>query len=431
MILRTMKFLYQDSQISADEIAAAGKSLAGYIERLNNVARAKDYSAPEGFINLPADRNLLHQVEEVRRSKSSARLKYIIVAGIGGSNLGARAAYDALYGYFDLLEPERFPKMIFADTNDPEFSERLVGFLKSKIKDPAEILINIISKSGDTLETTANGNLILGALVGKFKNIADRIVVTTDFKSKLWHNAERAGLTLLAVPAKVGGRFSVFSAVGLLPLAAAGLNVKELLKGALGIREQCLADDVLKNPAEISAIILFLNYRRGKTINDNFFFHPELESMGKWYRQLLAESIGKDGVGITPTVSIGSADLHSVGQLNLGGPKNKITAFVWSENSAFVEPPAGAEKLGFSLLSRPFAEIMSAILEGVKNAYRGKDLPFVEAVLPDLSLESLGEFMQFKMMEVCFLAQLFNVNAFNQPEVELYKKEIHSLLSGA
>ncbi|MEK7501156.1 MAG: hypothetical protein AAB642_03465 [Patescibacteria group bacterium] len=418
-----MKFLYQDSQISDDEIAAAGKSLADYIERLNHVARAKDYSLPEGFINLPGDRNLANQISEVCRSKISGRLKYVVVIGIGGSNLGARAVYDALRGYFDLLEPERFPKIIFADTNDPEFSERLVGFLKSKINDPAEILINIVSKSGDTLETTANGNLILGALIGKFKNIADRIAVTTDFKSKLWHSAEKAGLSLISVPAKVGGRFSVFSAVGLLPLAVVGLDTKELFKGALNMRDQCLVDDMLKNQAALSAIVLFLNYRRGKTINDNFFFHPELESLGKWYRQLLAESVGKDGVGVTPTVSVGSADLHSVGQLNLGGPKNKITSFVWSENSAFVEPLNGAEKLGFEPVSRPFAEIMGAILEGAKNAYRNKGLPFVEAVLPDISPESLGEYMQFKMMEVCFLAKLFNVNAFDQPEVEFYKKE--------
>ncbi|MBI4120621.1 MAG: hypothetical protein HY454_04115 [Parcubacteria group bacterium] len=423
-----MKFLYQDSQISAEEIAAAGKSLAGYIERLNNVARAKDYSLPEGFINLPGDRDLANQIREICQSHVSSRLKYVVVIGIGGSNLGARAVYDALYGYFDLLEPERSPKIIFADTNDPEFSERLVGFIKHKLKDPEEILVNIISKSGGTFETTANANLILGTLLDKFKNIADRVVVTTDFKSKLWRSADKAGLTLLAVPAEVGGRFSVFSAVGLLPLSTVGLGIKELLKGAVSMREQCLSESILKNPAAISAIVLFLNYRRRKVINDNFFFHPELESLGKWYRQLLAESIGKDGLGLTATVSVGSSDLHSVGQLNLGGPKDKITTFVWSENSAFVEPSAGAEKLGFEPVSRPFAEVMSAILEGAKNAYRGKELPFVEIVMPDLSLESLGEFMQFKMMEVCFLAKLFNVNGFDQPEVELYKKEIHRFL---
>ncbi len=424
-----MKLFYQDSQISDDEIAAAGKALAGYIGQMNQIARAKDYSSPEGFINLPGDRNLVNQIREICRNKISARLKYVVVVGIGGSNLGARAVYDALYGYFDLLEPERFPKIIFVDTNDPEFSERLAGFIRDKIKNPEEILVNIISKSGTTFETSANANLVLGALFGKFKDLADRVVVTTDFKSKLWHSAEQSGLTLLGVPEKVGGRFSVFSAAGLLPLAAVGLNLKDLLKGAVSMKEQCLGEAILKNPAALSAIVLFLNYRRGKTINDNFFFHSELEFLGKWQRQLLAESVGKNGVGLTPAVSIGSSDLHSVGQLNLGGPKDKITTFVWSENSAFVEPPAGAEKLGVDPVSRPFAEIMGAILEGAKNAYRSKGLPFVEAVLPDLSLESLGEFMQFKMMEVCFLAKLFNVNAFDQPEVELYKKEILLKLS--
>lgn len=423
-----MKLLYQDSQITPEEIIATSKSLSGCIEQLNQVARAKDYGLSEGFINLPADRNLLNQVEETCRSKVSDSLKYIIVIGIGGSNLGTKAIYDALRGYFDSLEPEKFPKIIFADTTDPEFSERLIELVKNKVKNPEEILVNIITKSGNTLETTANANLVLGALLNKFKNIASRVVVTTDFKSRLWRNAEKASLSLLSVPAKVGGRFSIFSAVGLLPLAVSGLTIKKLLSGARNMTEQCLADNALKNPAAISAIVLFLNYRRGKTINDNFFFHPELESMGKWYRQLLAESIGKDNVGITPTVSVGSTDLHSVGQLNLGGPKDKITTFVWSENSAFVEPPSGAEKMGLRPISRPFGEITSAILESTKNAYRGKELPFIEIVLPDLSLESLGEFMQFKMLEIYFLAKLFNVNAFDQPEVELYKKETRQLL---
>ena len=189
----------------------------------------------------------------------------------------------------------------------------------------------------------------------------------------------------------------------------------------------------------VSAAVLFENFRMGKTINDNFIFHPELESLGKWYRQLLGESIGKEHdrdmkvvrIGITPTVSIGSTDLHSVGQLYLGGPEDKLTTFISAEfnkrgNAITPEVFAGAEE---GIAGKKPADVAEAILKGVKIAYEKKGLPFMEVLLPDITPASLGAFMQWKMMEMMYLGELFNVNPFDQPNVESYKTETKSILN--
>ncbi len=229
------------------------------------------------------------------------------------------------------------------------------------------------------------------------------------------------------------------SAVGLFPLAKAGINVTALVDGARKMRDRCLSSDIQENPAMMSAAILFAHYHAGRMINDNFIFHSELESLGKWYRQLLGESIGKehdrDGkvvrIGITPTVSIGSTDLHSVGQLYLGGPKDKLTTFISAEygkrgSTITQEVFAG---VGEGIAGKKPADVAEAILKGVKIAYEKKGLPFMEILLSDITPASLGAFMQFKMMEMMYLGKLFNVNPFDQPNVESYKIETKNILN--
>lgn len=410
-----MEFFYKDTcLISEKDIKKTGEIIAPYLRHLRTVSQINTYDFPESSINLPFDNDLLEDVLKVKKEKVTGKLKYLIVVGIGGSNLGARAVYDALRGYFDILEPDRFPKIIFLDTNDPAFLRKTEEFLNLKVKKPEEVLINAISQSGETTETIVNLEFIVNILKRCFTEAKNRLVITTEFQSKFWEIAKEKGILALRLPEKVGGRYSVFSSVGLFPLVSVGIDIKELLNGAKEMREQCLKEDFLKNPAILSAITLFLNFKRGKIINDNFLFHPELESLGKWYRQLIAESLGKEkdidgnivNTGITPTVSIGSIDLHSMAQLYLGGPKDKFTTFVWSGND----------------------KIMKAIYEGVKRAYIKKGLPFAEVILPDISAYSLGQFLQFKMTEMMLLGNLMHVNAFNQPNIEDYKKEIRDIL---
>lgn len=422
-----MIFSYKNTaQISNKNLVDTAKSLEPYVHHLNDVAKWNNYQFNESSINLPLDEPLVEFVVKLKNKKVTPKLKYVLDIGIGGSNLGTRAIYDAMYGYFDLIEPNRFPKILFADTNDSEFIYKLQAFL-SEIKDPEEIVINAVSKSGRTSETIAN----LEILMHKASHFKDRLVITTNFDSDLWHMSLDLGISALPIPEKVGGRYSVFSAVGLFPLYAGGINIFELLEGALEIRAKCLDTNVLKNPAVISAVALFQNYKNGKTINDNFIFHPELESLGKWYRQLMGESIGKDGIGITPTVSIGSTDLHSMMQLYLGGPKDKFFTFISAmghEKALKIPQKPPLPLVVEELRGKSTEEIMNAIFDGVKLAYEKNNLPYVEIQLQSIKEKSIGKFMQLKMIEMMLLGKLLGVNAFDQPNVELYKQETKRIL---
>ena len=401
-----MKLHYKNSQITEESLQDGFSELQPYIETLKKIFDEKGYEKPEGSINLPFDEEILSSVMEMKRSLVTENLKYVVHIGIGGAGLGPQAIYDALFGHFDLLEPERFPKAIFLDTNGPEFSEKLTTLL-AQIKNPEEIVISIASKSGGTLETKTNFEL-----VKKLTHLKERIVVISTEGSPLWLESEEEGVSLLIHPT-VGGRFSVLTPVGLFPLACLGVDIERLLRGAQTMQTAGLSPQIEDNLPAMSAILAFESFQKGKTINDTFVFYPELESLGKWYRQLLGESIGKDGKGITPTVTVGSIDLHSVWQLYVGGPKDKFLNLVWADSKG----------------DKQAIKNMEAIDGAVKATAQEKGVPTLELELLDKKEEGLGEFMQFKMIEMMFLGNLFDVNAFDQPDVEGYKIKTKELLS--
>lgn len=435
-----MKFLFdKTSLLRAADIQSAAESVGKYTVHLQDVAKKANYDDAESSINLPADQTIAQQSIILKNKMVTPAFKYFIDIGIGGSNLGAKAVYDALYGFFDVIEPNRFPKMIYPDTNDPEFLHKLTDFLKIGIASPDEVIVNIISKSGGTTETVSNFEIIFAALREKIPGIEKRVVVTTDEGSKLWNVAKEKNLEILTLPKPVGGRYCVFSNVGLFPLACAGVDIQSLTAGALDMRNTCISSDHT-NPAIFSASVLYMHYKAGKNINDTFLFHGELESVGKWYRQLMGESIGKehdlDGkvvhAGITPTVSIGSTDLHSMAQLYYGGPRDKITTFISTEKNledATVPASPYLEGLVPTVSGKNASFIMHAIERAVKISYQNQGMAFTEVVWDDLSPRSIGAFLQFKMIEMMYLAQLMNVNAFDQPHVEIYKVEMKKILS--
>ncbi len=436
-----MKFFYKKTSLVSDkQVQASGKKLLPYMARLQDVAKKNNYEDPECSINCPFDKKIIKRVKDLAKKKVSKKLKYIIVIGIGGSNLGTKAVYDAMQGFFDVLQSEAFPKMIFVDTNNARALDSFKTFAKKHIKHADEVLICSVSKSGGTAETIANTEIIIDILKKKHKNITDRLVVITNKDSLFWNAAVGQGIDTLAIPELVGGRYSVLSAVGLFPLAAAGFNIDELLKGARKMRKTCLQKDIKKNPAALSAAILYLQMKKGRSMNDNFIFHSELESIGKWYRQLMGESIGKEKnihgkvvhAGLTPTVSIGSTDLHSVGQLYLGGPKDKVTTFIYTKKVKD-DSELPRHRLFNNLVSdishKSAQDILDAILQGVKIAYTKKRLPFCEVVLNSVSLSSIGAFFQFKMIEMMYLGTLLEVNTFDQPNVESYKLETKKILN--
>ena len=429
--METIKFNYKQSVgISLGELNATAESLKGYQEKLRAIVQETGYTAPESSINLPFDEGMHNEIEATALKFKTPSLKYIIHIGIGGSVLGTQAIYEALVGSYDALVPNRLPKIIFVDTNCSGMI-KIIRDLFRVLQNPEEVVIHVVSKSGTTIETIANFEIIYAFLKERFGEVKSRVVVTTDRGSKLWTAGETQGFTCLPIPQNVGGRYSVLSAAGILSLSLAGIDAHALREGASKMREICLSGNIEENIALISAAILYHHYQKGISIHNSFFFGPELESLGKWYRQLLAESIGKEGKGILPIVSIGSNDLHSVAQLYLGGPANIFTTFVRVEDgTAGIKVPTTPMFSGLvpGIAAKDFSEIGNAIYGGVLAAYKKRALPFVEIIFPEISAKTLGAYVQFKMIETMYLAHLLAVNVFDQPNIEEYKAQTRKIL---
>ncbi len=432
-----MKFsLKYCTSINQNLLPIPGLLLAPYIETLKTVAEMGDYSVPESSINLPTDEVIKEAVEKLIEEKVTDSLRYVFLIGIGGSNLGTKAIYDALP-----LDTYNGKILVCIDTvNERTLNE--VQVIISELESPDELLIISVSKSGGTTETIANTEIVLAMAIEKWGDeVTNRLVVITDEGSTFHQAASSKNISVLTMPPAIGGRYSVFTAVGLFPLAVLGVSITDLLDGAQTMRTACLNTDILSNPAAQSALVAYQSYHHGQIVHDTFVFTPELESLGKWYRQLLGESLGKTvngggdtaRVGFVPTVSVGSTDLHSVGQLYLGGPARTLTTFVYASTESHVQTTPTKrtfESLTPMVTGKTTSEIMTAILNGTKAAYNNQSLPFMEIILEDITSFELGAFMQFKMMEMMYLGRLFGVDAFNQPAVELYKVETKKLLEG-
>jgi glucose-6-phosphate isomerase len=435
--MKDVGFFSQASGITREDLEKLHPNLLEEIARMNE-AMKHGYEDDRASLHLLEDNDSLRTIKTLVNEKLKLKPTYLVVVGIGGSNLGTVAVQEAILGrLYNQREPPT--KSLYADTVDADLLDTIIALIEPVLKKGGNILINGVSKSGGTTETIANFEVLVEVLKQYKRDWQQYIVVTTDKNSKYWSFAQKQGFSLLEIPSKVGGRFSVFSAVGLFPLGMIGIDIDSLVSGAQAMKKRCLSSQIDDNPAALGASLSYSQYKKGKNIHDLFLFSTDLESLGKWYRQLLGESIGKEYnrkgqqvfTGITPTVSIGSTDLHSMAQLALGGPFDKFTTFVRVEHTnAVVQVPDLPEyaSLVSGIQGRSLDEIMQAILKGVQAAYRVGNRPYIEVVLPDKTACSIGQFMQFKMMETMFLGTLCEVNPFDQPNVETYKQETRKLL---
>jgi glucose-6-phosphate isomerase len=431
--MKTVHITTTASLVHADTIAAAEQQLQAECAQLQAVIAAADYRDPRASVSLPSDTALAAKATAL--AKQYAPLDLLIVVGIGGSNLGTMAIHEALHGKFH--GAFRAPSIYFADTVDAEQLRDLTKIMELFLQYKKTIVLNLISKSGSTTETIANFEVLYAVLAKHIQTPQKQVVVTTDEGSPLWTLATQQGFALLPIPKQVGGRYSVFSPVGIFPLAALGVDVEQLLAGARAMRDRCVQSH--DNPAMQTAAIHAYHCTHGRNIADLFLFSTDLESCGKWYRQLLGESIGKEWnrnhtkqvhVGITPTVSIGSTDLHSVGQLYLGGPQDKFTTFVTLAHAHDVHVPnlPVYEQLVPHIQGKPLHHIMQAIVAGVQQSYIANDRPFYTIELPEKSAYALGQLFQLQMMQMMYLSVLLDVDPFDQPNVESYKIETKKIL---
>lgn len=430
-----------DTSAAVDEsaIAAAQHELEKIIASVAH-ERSRGYETPYASLHLPADAALRTRVKALVEKKKQFKPHVLIVVGIGGSNLGTWAVHQALYGIL-ANELDSGMRVYYADTVDPDAMADIVTLMKKALNAGQRVLLNVISKSGTTTETIANYMVLLQVLQDYHAHdYRDYVVITTDEGSALWRYAQSHQFDALAIPKLVGGRYSVLSAVGLFPLALLGVDIDQLHAGAAAAVEHGLVTDIAHNVAARSAAILAHAYRQQYVVHNMFLFGVSLESLGKWYRQLLAESIGKEydtagnqaNVGILPTVSIGSTDLHSVAQLYLSGPYNIITTFVSLEKHKHnLIVPAGQDidQLVAHIAHKPLATLLDAILHGVYAAYKHTERPFIRITLPECSAWFLGQFMQYAMLQTMYVGALLHVNPFDQPNVELYKAETRKMLA--
>lgn len=351
----------------------------------------------------------------------------LLVCGIGGSYLGARAAIEAING----LHSNKKVEIIFlGQTFSSDYIHETLEYIKDK-----KFAINVISKSGTTTETAISFRLakqLLEAKVGK-EEAKKAIFATTDKeKGALKELSNKEGYQTFILPSDIGGRYSVFTAVGLFPLAVAGIDINALLLGAKEAMNELKNDNLDENPAYKYAIIRDYFYNHNKTVEMFVTYEPRLVQLGEWFKQLFGESEGKEGKGLLPDSATFSTDLHSLGQFIQEGHKTlfETILFINKSNNQVIVPHDEDNLDGLNYLENKDLDFVNkqAFLGTLKaHTYDGK-VPNVVLELDNLNAKSLGYLFYFFMKSCAMSAYLLNVNPFNQPGVEIYKKNMFHLL---
>ncbi len=432
-----MKYEHSDDRVPQQAYHQRSKILAGAIEHYQKIKKNSGYSSPECFANFLDDTHLITCIADLAKEKESHKVKHMFVVGIGGANLASKAIYDVLYGHTQSVKQPK-QNVVFLDTDDESMHDELREYVES-FKSKKEYIVIIVSKSGETLETITNAKLITGILEKKFGSSNDRIIVITKPNSPLAHSAEESAITTVLTPETLSDRFSAFSPICVIPLAFLGVDIEGFLSGARTARDESLNIDIHQNPAALSACSIDFHAEGGARIIDLFYFVPALKTLGEWDRQLIAESLGKnttrDGVAlgktVTPVVSVGTTDLHSILQLSLSNPLGRFTQFITSDEALSHDPMDTSvfDTLIPTTNAKSTHEIVTAIYESVKQSYRTQKMPHVEVGLSDVSVRSLGEYMMFSMMSTVFVGALWNIDTFTQPMVEAYKTKARDILS--
>ncbi|MHB8651968.1 MAG: hypothetical protein ACYC8S_02430 [Minisyncoccota bacterium] len=416
----------------ARELAGAGEA----IRMIRDEIATGDYATPAAFASLPADGELFSQSQAAVERLGGEEITHVLVIGIGGSSLGARALAEALAA----KNLSGKAKLFFIETVSARGIEDITVELLRDVVAPENLAIFIISKSGTTTETIAAAAVIVERLEHRFGDISRRIVAISDEDSPLAELSRTKNYILLAVPKTVGGRYSVFSPVGVAPLLAAGFPMREVLAGAQSVTKVFLsASESTPHSSVIEAAIIAAQVRGGMHTHNLFVFEPSFESLGKWWRQLFAESLGKEygrnGTsamrGMLPVVSVGSTDLHSVGQWYLSGAPSVFTTFLsLGSTPRVIVPDNPIGHIASALLGKGLGDILNAIMDGTIRAYRAKNLPLLEVRLREQSAEAIGAWMEHQMLCAVIAGYLLNVDPFDQPNVEEYKRETKRILAG-
>ena len=386
-----------------------------------------------GWINLPEEITDTQLTDlETTAKKLQASCDYVISIGIGGSYLGARAVIEALTPSFEVYQSKHSaPQVIFAGHNIGEdYLSELIAFLRDK-----RFGIINISKSGTTTEPAIAFRLLKTLLeeqVGR-DEARERIVAITDkSRGALRTLADQEGYKTFIIPDDIGGRFSVLTPVGLLPIAVAGFDIRELVRGAREMKALVSPEVPFdQNPAALYAAARNSLYQAGKKIEILGNFHPRLHYIGEWWKQLYGESEGKDGKGIFNASVDFSAGLHSMGQWIQEGERNIFETIISVERPDHeLRIQSDTENLdGLNYLAGKRVDEVNKMAElGVRVAHIDGGVPNIRITLPQLSAYYIGQLFYFFEKAVGISGYMLEVNPFNQPGVEAYKKNMFALL---
>ncbi len=426
--MECIKFDYSKicSFVGKEDFAAlqpeAQKALKGLLE---GTCRGNDFL---GWLNLPEEisEEELAEIEKTAADLRS-RTQVVVVIGIGGSYLGARAVIEALSDSFHNYESAGM-KVIFAGHNISEdYYYELQNFLENK-----EFGICVISKSGTTTEPAIAFRLLKELLEKKVgrEEAGRRIVAITDAaKGALRSLAEQEGYRTFVIPDNVGGRFSVLTPVGLLPIAIAGFCIRDLVHGAIDMRNNCLRQEI--SPALEYAIARTALYRKGYAVELLANFHPKLHYITEWWKQLYGESEGKENRGIFPTGADFTTDLHSMGQYIQEGKRILMETVISITRPDYkVEIPVdedNLDKLNF-LAGKRVDEVNKMAELGTQIAHVDGGVPNMKVIMPALNALYIGQLFYFFEFACAISGSILGVNPFDQPGVEAYKNNMFALL---
>lgn len=430
MIMPPSFLTYDDRNMKVRSVGSHGTApqelvrLAHRLNRAHKAIRKLHETKAQGFMRLPYEQA---SVKNIMRLSASTRrdFKSLLVIGIGGSDLGGRMLVEALAG--------KGMPVTFVGNPDPQTLSRLLRETNWRTT-----AVNVISKSGTTLETSAIFMAVREALIKNAgpRNFHKHIIATTDpDKGTLLAIARREGYAILPHPKNVGGRFAVLSSVGLFPAACAGVDVKRLLAGARTIEKDERDRKHRSLPAVFAAHHALASQKRGNNIHVLMPYADRLRSFGFWYRQIWAESLGKIkgdvSVGPTPIASLGSVDQHSQLQLYQDGPNDKIVTFIEVDDFGADVRLRNAWKDRHELAyihGKTFTEIMHAERYGTAEALKKQQRPNGTLRIPRITPESVGALVMMYEIATAYMGELLGVNAYDQPGVEAGKKIAKAML---
>ena len=431
--MANIKLKYNNTNITKRMIQDYAKEVEKNHKELHK--RALDEEDFVGWLELPTDYNK----EEFKRIKKAAKKiakesDILVVIGIGGSYLGARAVIESLTStFYNLLSEKqrKYPQILYVGNNlSPNYMNELIEYIGNK-----DFSVNVISKSGTTTEPAIAFRTFREILENKYgiDEARSRIYATTDKqKGALKTLAENEGYEQFVVPDNIGGRYSVLTAVGLLPIAAAGIDIDKLMEGARAAQERFDDSDLKYNECYQYAVIRNILYSKmNKTTEILVNYEPKMHYFTEWWKQLYGESEGKDQKGIFPAGVDFTTDLHSMGQYIQEGRRDlfeTVISIKTPKNDIIINPDDdNLDGLNY-LSGKTMDYVNKKAMEGTIKAHVDGDVPNIEIEMNKLDEKNIGELIYFFEKACAMSGMILGVNPFNQPGVEKYKKNMFHLL---